>query len=168
MLFCKMVLTVYLSCVFKAAVLETPYLLFKHDLELLNRLFRLSCILIGLTLYNMNLSSAFHSLGWYISISAGHNRASVSLCSQETCRRLASNRDPQFLAFQLCCGEDKRLKRGNVKLSELKDYCIREKLEKSNVHLGSRVERILFSQIQRKNRIISVPWPVKLTKAEEC
>lgn len=99
MLFCKMVLTVQLSCVFKAAVLETPYLLFKHDLQLLNRLFRLSCILIALPLYNVNPSSAFHSLSWYISISAGHNRVTVSLCSQETCRRLAPNRDPQFFAF---------------------------------------------------------------------
>lgn len=111
----KMVLNVSLSCIFKAAVIETPYLLFKHDLELLNRLFRSSCILIALTLYNMNLSSAFHSLGWDISISAEHNRASVSQHGQETCRGLAQNRDPQFLAFQLCCGENKGLKRGNVK-----------------------------------------------------
>lgn len=110
-----MLLNVSLSYIFEAAGLETPYLLFKHDLELLNRLFRSSCILIALTLYNVNLSSAFHSLGWDISISAEHNRASVSQCGQETCRGLAQNRDPQFLAFQLCCGENKGLKRGNVK-----------------------------------------------------
>lgn len=162
-----MVLPVTLSCIFKAAVLETPYLLFKHELELLNRLFRPSCILIALTLYNMNLSSAFHSLGWYVSISAEHNRASVSLRGREACRGLAPNRDPQFLAFQLCCREDKGLKRGNVKWSKLKDYCIRENIRKSNVHLGNRVERILLSQIRWKDRIISVPWPVKLAKAEE-
>lgn len=62
-----------------AAVLKTPYLLLKHDLELLNRLFRPSCILIALTLYTTNLSSAFYSLGWYVSMGAEHNRASVSL-----------------------------------------------------------------------------------------
>lgn len=63
----------------------------------------------------MNLSPAFHSLGWNISISAKHNRASVSQRGRETCRGLAQNRDPQFPAFQLCCGENKGLKRGNVK-----------------------------------------------------
>lgn len=77
----KMVLTVSLICIFKAAALKTPYSLFKHDLELVNRLFRPSCILIVLTLYNMTLSSAFHSLSWYISISAKHNGASVSMCT---------------------------------------------------------------------------------------
>jgi len=124
MLLCKMILTVSLSCIFKAAVFKTPYLLFKHDLELLNSLFRPSCILIALTLYNINLSFAFYSLSWYISISAEHSRASVSLRGQETCRGLAPNRDPQFLAFQLCCEEDEGLKRGNVKHSKLKEYFI--------------------------------------------
>lgn len=130
MLLCKMVVTVLLSCIFKAAVLETRYLLFKHDLGLLNRFFRPSCILIALTLYNTNLSSAFHSLGWYVSISAEHNRASVCLHSQETCRGLAPNRDPQFLAFQPFCREDEGVKRVNVNRSELKESSIRGNIRK--------------------------------------
>lgn len=67
---------------------------------------------------------------------------------------LAQNRDAQLLALQPCCGEDEGLKRGCVKQSKLKDYCIGANIRKSNVHLGNRVERILLSQIQWKNEII--------------
>jgi len=88
-LLCKMAFQLLSpSYIFRAAVLETLYLLFKHDLELLNRLFRPSCILLALTLYTTYLSPAFSWLGGYISMGAEHNRASVILCGHETCRGL--------------------------------------------------------------------------------
>lgn len=135
-------------------MLETPYLFFKHDLELLNRLFRPSCILIALTLYTTYLSPAFSWLGEYISMGAEHNRASVILCGRETCRGWLRTGMLSYLPLQPCCREDEGLKRGCVKQSKLKDYCIGANIRKSNVHLGNRVERILLSQIQWKNEII--------------